>query len=258
MFDQSRPTVAASRVTGATAVSVALHGALILIVAFLLTRDPAPVPVAEPPMPISTLVFLEMTGPGGGGGGSPEPAPPAPIEIPKTDPPAPVPVDVPPPVTAPPPPPTLTVPIMTPDAVSFRATGTSRVALTAPTGGGGLGRGMGPGRGDGVGDGTGGQFGGGIARGGAGIEGPTLLRDREPNYTSEALRARIQGEVELRAVVLEDGSVGEVEVVRSLDRTYGLDIEAIKAARQWRFVPARQNGKPVKIVVSMFIAFRIN
>ncbi len=237
---------------------MALHAALILIVAFLLTRKPEPVRVVEPPMPISTLVFLEMTGPGGGGGGSPEPAPPAPIEVPRTDPPAPVPVDIPPPVTAPPPPPTLTVPVMTPDAVSFRSTGTSVFALPAPTGGGGAGGGLGPGRGDGVGPGTGGQFGGGIARGGAGIQPPRLIREREPSYTSEALRARIQGEVELRAVVLEDGTVGDVEVVRSLDRTYGLDLEAIKAARQWQFLPARQNGKPVKIVVSMFLAFRIN
>jgi protein TonB len=85
-----------------------------------------------------------------------------------------------------------------------------------------------------------------------------LVREREPAYTPEALRARIQGQVELQAVVLEDGTVGDVLVVKSLDRTYGLDLEAVKAARQWRFLPARHNGRPVRMAVRMFLDFRIN
>ena len=84
------------------------------------------------------------------------------------------------------------------------------------------------------------------------------VRDREPAYTLEALRARIQGQVELRAVVLEDGTIGEVVIVKLLDTRYGLDIEAIKAARQWRFLPARRNGQPVRMAVTMFLDFRIN
>lgn len=256
MFDQSRPTVATRRATGATAASIAFHGLLVLLIAFLLTRDTAPTRMVEPPKPTSTLVFLQAAGPGGGGGGSPEPAPSKPIEIPKTAPPTPVPVEV-PPVVVPPPPPKLTIPVMTPDAISLQASGSSSVSLAAP-GGGGRGAGAGLGRGDGVGDGSGGNFGGGLARPGAGVVGPTLVRDKEPAYTSEALRARIQGQVELQAIVLEDGTVGDVIVVRSLDKAYGLDLEAIKAAREWRFLPARQNGRPVKIAVTMFLDFRIN
>jgi TonB family protein len=37
--------------------------------------------------------------------------------------------------------------------------------------------------------------------------------------------------------VLPDGSVGRVAVVKSLDGSFGLDAEAVKAARQWRFTP---------------------
>jgi len=256
MFDQFRPTVAPRRVTGATVASVAIHGAVVLLIVFVLARDTTPVRVAEPPPEMPRLVFLEAVGPGGGGGGSPAPAPPRPIEIPRTPPPAPVPIEVPPPVVAPPPP-QLIAPVMTPDAVSLQASGASSVSLVAP-GGGGRGAGAGPGRGDGVGDGANGGFGGGLARPGAGVDSPVLVRERKPAYTSEALRAKIQGQVELQAVVLEDGTVGDVVVVTSLDRRYGLDLEAIKAARQWRFLPARQNGRPVRIAVTMFLDFRIN
>lgn len=257
MFDESRSPVRTRRAAGATAASLVFHGVLVLAIAFLLTRDTQPTRIIEPPQPISTLVFLQSAGPGGGGGGSPEPAPAKPIEIPRTEAPAPVPLEVPPPVVVPPPPPTLSLPVMTSNAVSFQASGTSLTAL-ADRGGGGTGGGLGAGRGDGVGDGEGGQFGGGLARPGAGVEPPRLIRDREPRYTNEALRAKIQGEVEIQAIVLEDGTIGDVMVIKSLDKTHGLDIEAMNAARQWLFTPARQNGKPVKMAVRMFLRFAIH
>ena len=59
------------------------------------------------------------------------------------------------------------------------------------------------------------------------------------------MRAKVQGTVLLECVVLPDGTVGDVEVVRSLDPTFGLDQEAIKAARQWRFAPGTRFGDPV-------------
>lgn len=257
MFDQFRPTVTTRRVTGATVASVVVHCLLVLVITFVFTRDSTRVDVVESPRPVSTLVFLQAAGPGGGGGGSPEPAPPRPIEIPRTPPRTPVPIDVPPPAVAPPPPPQLVAPVMTLDAISLQASGSSTVSL-GPPGGGGRGTGAGPGRGDGIGEGSGGNVGGGLARPGAGVDGPVLVRERKPDYTAEALRARIQGQVELQAVVLEDGTIGNVVVVRSLDRAYGLDLEAMKAARQWRFLPARQNGRPVRMAVTMFLDFRIN
>ena len=51
------------------------------------------------------------------------------------------------------------------------------------------------------------------------------------------MRAKVQGTVLLECVMLPDGSVGRVDVVKSLDSTFGLDQEAVKAARQWRFRP---------------------
>lgn len=56
---------------------------------------------------------------------------------------------------------------------------------------------------------------------------PKLVHDVKPAYTREAMDAGIQGVVLLEAIVLEDGSVARVDVVRSLDAVYGLDDEAV-------------------------------
>jgi periplasmic protein TonB len=248
------------RAAGATIGSIAAHALLIGIATFMVTR-PRPTPIVEDREPLSTLVFLEaVPGPGGGGGGSPEPAPPKPVVIPRTEapPPIPIPVVPPPPVVAQPPPPTLSVPVMTTNADTAQATGASTVSLAA-YGGGGRGAGLGAGSGDGVGPGTGTGFGGGIARPGSGVNNPRILREQRPGYTSEAMRAKIQGNVELEVVVLADGSVGDVRVTKSLDRVYGLDQEAIKAAKRWQFVPATdRSGQPVPIVVTLVLTFTIH
>ena len=54
-----------------------------------------------------------------------------------------------------------------------------------------------------------------------------------------------------------DGSVGDVQVVRSLDPTFGLDQEAIKAARQWRFAPGTRLGEPVPVLVTIELTFTL-
>src|SRR5690606_7728059 len=107
-------------------------------------------------------------------------------------------------------------------------------------GGAGTGRGtgVGEGQGSGLGPGTGGNIGGGVARPGSGITAPTLIRpEAKPNYTAEAMRAKIQGRVTLEAIVTADGTVGDVRIIRSLDPTFGLDQEAIRTAKLWRFRP---------------------
>jgi protein TonB len=63
--------------------------------------------------------------------------------------------------------------------------------------------------------------------------------------------------VELRAVVHIDGRVGDVWIVRSLDRTFGIDDEAVRTVKQWRFAPATQNGRPVTVVVPIELRFTI-
>ena len=59
----------------------------------------------------------------------------------------------------------------------------------------------------------------------------------------------------LETLVLKDGSVGEVKVVRSLDQD--LNISAIRAVKQWEFLPARKNGNPVDVLVAITVNFEI-
>ena len=86
---------------------------------------------------------------------------------------------------------------------------------------------------------------------------PSVLRDVKPRYTTEAMRARIQGTVLVRAIVRPDGTVGDVRIVRSLDPVFGLDQEAVRAATQWLFRPALMGGRPVAIAVTIELVFSL-
>jgi len=97
----------------------------------------------------------------------------------------------------------------------------------------------------------------GVYRPGGPVTNPRILREVKPQYTADAMRAKIQGTVLLECVVLPDGSVGRVDVVRSLDRTHGLDQEAIKAAKQWRFQPGTRSGEPVSVLVTIELTFTL-
>ena len=121
----------------------------------------------------------------------------------------------------------------------------------------GEGGGIGPGVGDGLGPGEGGGTGGGVFRPGNDVAPPRVLREIRPEYTSEAMRARIQGTVWLDVVVLPDGTVGDVTVSKSLDNVFGLDSQAVAAARQWLFSPGMRLGEPVAVLVTLELFFNL-
>lgn len=93
---------------------------------------------------------------------------------------------------------------------------------------------------------------------GAGITAPVPIMTPHAEYTASAMRAKIQGTVRLRCVVRPEGVCADVAVVRSLDRTHGLDDEAVRAIRDWRFRPALRAGTPVatRIDFEMHFALR--
>ena len=86
---------------------------------------------------------------------------------------------------------------------------------------------------------------------------PRLVRDVKPSYTANAMRAKIQGEVLLQAVVQPDGRVGDVRILRSLDPKHGLDDQAVRTVRQWEFQPGTRQGEPVPVAVTVAIAFTL-
>ena len=221
------------------------------------------------------IVWLAEPGPGGGGGGGGNkmPDPPKKAELPgkeKLTVPAvkPKPVEITEPKPEEPKPEqNLSIPAQTMAAATTTSPGviesgqTSETVSQGPGSGGGAGTGtgtgVGPGQGAGLGPGFGGGTGGGAYRPGNGVQLPRVLFEKKPAYTADAMRAKIQGVVLLECVVLPDGSVGRVEVIRSLDANFGLDSEAVKAARQWRFAPGTRFGEPVAVVVTIELTFTL-
>jgi periplasmic protein TonB len=90
---------------------------------------------------------------------------------------------------------------------------------------------------------------------GEGIKAPVLIREVKPNYSKSAMERKVEGTVELDAVILKDGTVGDVTVKRSLDDE--LDQEAIKAAKQWRFRPGTKDGDAVNVQVFIELTFKV-
>jgi TonB family protein len=121
--------------------------------------------------------------------------------------------------------------------------------------GAGQGQGSGAGVGSGLGDGSGGGTGGGPYRAGSGIQPPRLLREVKADYTEEARRKRVSGDVVLEIVVNRDGRVGNVTLLRGLGQ--GLDQQAIAAVRQWQFAPARRQGEAVDVIVEVAVEFKL-
>ena len=90
---------------------------------------------------------------------------------------------------------------------------------------------------------------------GDGVSAPVLVKEVKPQYTAKAKDAKIQGTVVLECVVETDGRVGDVKVTKALDED--LDLEAVKAARQWRFEPGKKDGKAVRVRITLEMTFTL-
>lgn len=261
------------RIGGAFGASVLSHIAMAIVVVLTLRFMPRPqVTEILPERLPSDIIWLAEEGPGGGGGGggdnTPEPA--KKVELPgreKVSVPVevePEPVKQEPQVEEPqqqmliPAVQTAAAPIEAPGAIVAESPASTSAGSGSGGGGGtGTGGGSGPGDGRGLGDGRTAGVGGGEYDIGSGVSSPRLLQEIKPIYTAEAMRAKVQGVVQLRAIVLPDGSVGRIEVLKSLDSVFGLDQEAIKAARQWRFAPGMRLGEPVAVRVVLELSFTL-
>lgn len=89
-------------------------------------------------------------------------------------------------------------------------------------------------------------------------EPPFAIKRVPAEYTDFAKKIGIEGEVVLEVEVFADGSVGAVEVKKSLmSGPNGLDEAAVNAVKQWEFSPAKSNGKPVACWVTFPIGFSL-
>ena len=76
-----------------------------------------------------------------------------------------------------------------------------------------------------------------------------------PGYTREARRVGVEGIVALKVLLLGDGKIGRIRVVRRLP--YGLTENAIRVACEIKFKPAMKAGQPVAQWLNVQYAFRL-
>ena len=90
---------------------------------------------------------------------------------------------------------------------------------------------------------------------GGDVKEPVLVNRVQPAYPEEARKNGVQGNVILSAVVDEKGAVSKVEAVESPDPS--LTQAAIEAVRKWTYKPATLKGKPVKVLMTVTVSFKL-
>jgi protein TonB len=82
-----------------------------------------------------------------------------------------------------------------------------------------------------------------------------LARGVAPTYPPSARADGIEGDVRLELVVGTSGTVESARVVRGIG--YGLDEEALRAARAFQFLPATRAGHAVRVRMAWSVQFRL-
>jgi TonB family protein len=94
-----------------------------------------------------------------------------------------------------------------------------------------------------------------VTRVGGGVLAPRVISSREPPYSEDARKAKIQGSVMLSLNVDTNGEPADITVLLPLG--YGLDEKAVEAVKAWRFQPATKGGQPVRIQTTIQVSFRL-
>ncbi|MGH9804522.1 MAG: energy transducer TonB [Candidatus Acidiferrales bacterium] len=88
-----------------------------------------------------------------------------------------------------------------------------------------------------------------------GVQEAKLIRKIQPNYPPIAKQARIQGTVQLEALISREGSIQNLRV---LDGHPLLAQAAVEAVQQWRYEPTLLNNEPVEVVTIIHVIFKLN
>jgi TonB family protein len=83
-----------------------------------------------------------------------------------------------------------------------------------------------------------------------------LVHEAKPLYTPEAMEAKLQGSVQLDCIVQPSGVCSDIHINKSLDPA-GLDQQALRSLREWRFKPGTRRGKAVPVFVNIEVAFTL-
>jgi protein TonB len=94
-----------------------------------------------------------------------------------------------------------------------------------------------------------------VEMGSPGLVAPVVQRKPTLAYPPAALRLRLEGSVELRALVDETGAIANVQLVSAPESRLGFGEAAMEYVRKWRFRPATKDGVPVKVWFPIKINF---
>jgi len=94
-----------------------------------------------------------------------------------------------------------------------------------------------------------------IVRVSSGVSQGMLVRKVTPNYPPLARQARVQGAVNLEAVISTDGTISNLKVTGGHPMLVGAAVEAVK---QWRYKPYLLNGVPVEVETTITVNFTLS
>jgi len=257
--------MAVKRDPKSTAIAVGIHILAIALIGYIIGRKigiiAAPhqatvISLVEPPPPPPKAPIKAQVM--GGGGGQKGPTP-----VTKGNPPKFAPTQLNPPKAPPLEQPKINVPVTVnvqqdlkmakSDVLQFGMPNSPLVGMSM---GNGKGTGLGSGNGNGIGPGSGGNTGGGsVYRVGGGVSAPEVTYKTDPDFSEEARKAKVSGNVLLYLQVDASGRPTHVRVARGIG--VGLDEKAIECVRQWKFKPGLKDGKPVTTELTVEVDFQI-
>jgi protein TonB len=256
--------MAVKRDPTAAAISTVINVAVVALVLWIATRQvikaiapkpPVTISLEEPPPPLKLPPKAQSMG---GGGGHPDKLPVAKGNPPKFDK-----EQLNPPKAPPLEQPKIPVPVTVNVDPNVRMAHVDMPNMGMPnaptvgTGslGNGKGTGIGSGDGSGIGPGSGHGIGGGVYRPGGGVSAPVVLYSPEPEFSEEARKAKVAGNVLVYLQVDQTGAPTHVRVLRGIG--LGLDEKALDAVRHYKFKPAMKDGKPVTVEMNVEVNFQI-
>jgi TonB family protein len=85
---------------------------------------------------------------------------------------------------------------------------------------------------------------------------PVCIFCPRPDYSEDAKKKKIQGDVWLEVLITLEGKVTDIKIIKSLG--YGLDEMAVIAVKKWRFrPPTSPNGMPIRILATIQVQFQL-
>lgn len=84
---------------------------------------------------------------------------------------------------------------------------------------------------------------------------PLVISTPDPEYSDEARTAKFQGTIVVKFTVERDGTTSHVKVIHPSGMD--MDEKAVQAVTRWKFKPATKDGKPVAVVLTSELGFKL-